>query len=108
MEHFVDTLELSVRATETLRHLNVDSITKLQMLTQKEVLSVPGVGRKTWNEIAELRYELTDKMQKESAEGRALALVRQLNHAIELLRDEGYYLAVSKKTGDVLLCKVIG
>ena len=52
MGHFLDNLEVSTRAYNVLKRLEVTDIDSLMALTKERVMSQPNVGSRTWNELA--------------------------------------------------------
>jgi hypothetical protein len=56
MTSILDQLELSVRAQNVLRARGgVDTLSDFMALTRTEVMSLPKVGVRTWNEIADMQ-----------------------------------------------------
>lgn len=107
MNDYLKTLELSVRTISTLKLLGVDSESALLAITSAQFLGTKGAGLKSWNELQELRHKIFKEKKSSSAEGRALALVRQLNLHMRSIKQQGYYLATNSETREVVLCKQI-
>lgn len=55
MSDFLSQLELSVRARNVLRNLDIGDLESFMELTQEEILAVRNAGRQTWHEIRELQ-----------------------------------------------------
>ena len=60
----IDDLELSVRASNVLRKMGVETQEHLMALTRRAVLAQKNAGVRTWREVADIQQELRE-MQKQ-------------------------------------------
>ena len=51
----IDALELSVRASNVLRKMGVETMDDFMALTRQTVMGQKNAGRRTWNEVSEIQ-----------------------------------------------------
>lgn len=98
MTNILDSLELSVRASNALRKRGVSTLEDFMSLSKASVMLMPNVGARTWREIREMQEYLRGRT---SGDGELKAALGVVNSAIR----EDDLSAVVQGDGTIALFK---
>ena len=91
--------EFSVRVSNVLRDVGIDTHEKLMNLTDRELLCLPNFGKRSLDEIWEYRRKQLDKIRDGALVKRFLSRINSLTRQVENLRRENRRLLTdSEKT----------
>jgi hypothetical protein len=80
--------EFSVRVSNVLRDVGIDTHEKLMNLTDRELLCLPNFGKRSLDEIWEYRRKQLDKIRDGALVKRFLSRINSLTRQVENLRRE--------------------
>jgi hypothetical protein len=114
MTDFIDTLELSVRATNLLKTNGYATREKFLEVTWPVMKKWKGAGIRTWHEILDLQHYVRRILEKEKQQkrretlpGRALVALQAINSLLPELTEKGWFVRQDSKNGKYRLGRYV-